>query len=333
MDTAQEGYNPINAPLLLASLPSQYVTAQWHVMHFKGLDLNLLVVLDALLTEKNTTKAGQRIYLSQSATSGALSRLREFFGDPLLIQSGHKMILTTLAEGLVEPVRQLLREAEAIISVNTAFDPKTSTRTFRLNMSHYSALVLLPNAMKTIKKTAPSVRIEVTSLQEDIADALERGDLDFLVVPDEFKSPLHPAVELFDDSYVCVAWSENPLIRKTITLEQYLSMGHVVARFGRAQGKAFDETCLLRAGYSRRVELVVPDFSIIPSFVIGSNLIATMHERHARFHARYLPLRVFPLPIELPRFSAKIQWHRYHDHDPGTKWLHGILKEAAKKEC
>jgi LysR family transcriptional regulator, nod-box dependent transcriptional activator len=301
-------------------------------MHFKGLDLNLLVVLDALLIEKNTTKAGQRIYLSQSATSGALARLREYFGDPLLVQSGQKMVLTPLAEGLVQPVRELLKEAEGIISINAAFRPETSTRTFRLNMSDYSATVLMTKALEKVRKVAPGVRIEITSLQDDIPEALERGDLDFLIVPNEFMSNLHPGEDLFEDSYVCVAWSGNPAVKKSISLEQYLSFGHVVVRFGRGLSKPSDEVHLNRMGYTIRADAVVPQFSLVPVFLVGSELVATMHERNARFHARFLPLKILPMPIELPRFTAKIQWHRYHDHDPGTRWLHGILKEAAKEK-
>ncbi len=298
-------------------------------MHFKGLDLNLLVVLDALLTEKNTTKAGQRIYLSQPATSGALSRLREFFGDQLLMQSGQKMVLTPLAEGLIEPVRELLKEAEAIINVNAAFTPGSSTRTFRLNMSDYSATVVMTKAMDIIRQVAPGVRVEITSLQDNIPEALERGDLDFLIVPNEFMSQLHPAQDLFNDSYVVVAWSGNQAVKKTISLAQYLSSGHVVARFGHAQLRTSDEIYLSRAGHNRRVEVVVPALGLLPGFVIGTNLIATMHDRHARFHARFLPLKILPMPIEMPPFTAKVQWHRYHDHDPGTKWFKGILHEAA----
>ncbi len=301
-------------------------------MHFKGLDLNLLVVLDALLTEKNTTKAGQRIYLSQSATSGALSRLREFFGDPLLIQSGQKMVLTPLAEGLVGPVRQLLNEAESIISVNASFDPETSTRTFRLNMSDYSATIIMTKVLEKLRKVAPGVHIEITSLQEEIPEALERGDLDFLIVPNEFSSTLHPSEVLFEDSYVCVVWSGNQAIKKSISLEQYLSSGHVVARFGRTQNRTFEEIHLNRAGYVRRVEVVLPHFSLVPEFVVGSHLVATMHERFARFHSRFLPLKLLPMPIEMPRFTAKVQWHRFHDHDPGTKWLHALIKEAAQEK-
>jgi DNA-binding transcriptional LysR family regulator len=298
-------------------------------MHFKGLDLNLLVVLDALLAEKNTTKAGQRIYLSQPATSGALARLREFFGDQLLIQSGQRMVLTPLAEGLVAPVRELLHEAEAIISVNAAFHPETSNRTFRLNMSDYSASVLMTKVMEKVRRIAPGVRVEITSLQDDVPGSLERGDLDFLIVPNEFMSPLHPAEDIFEDTYVVVAWTGNSVVKKSISLEQYLSLGHVIPRFGRTHEKASDEIHLGHAGHIRRAEVVVPSFALIPGFVIGSDLIATMHKRHAQFHARFLPLKIFPMPVELPRFVAKIQWHRYHDHDPGTKWLHDVIKAAA----
>src|SRR6187401_163786 len=116
-------------------------------MHLGGLDLNLLMVLDALFVEKNVTRAGERIHLSQSATSGALSRLRDFFKDDLLVPVGRKMVLTPLAEELAQPVRQLLVQAEAIIHRIPHFSPKTSQRSFRMVMSDYVATVLMSRAL------------------------------------------------------------------------------------------------------------------------------------------------------------------------------------------
>ncbi len=302
-------------------------------MHFRGLDLNLLVVLDALLIEKNITRAGQRIYLSQSATSGALARLREFFGDPLLILSGQKMTLTPLAESLGEPVRQVLREAEAIISANSGFQPETSNRTFRLNMSDYSATVIMTEALDRIRKIAPGIHLEITSLQENVSQALESGDLDFLIIPPEFMSPLHPAEDLYEDNYVCIAWTGNTEVGDEISLDQYLHLGHVVARFGRNQQVSFDEMFIRRAGYERNVKIVLPAFSLLPNFVVGSNFIATVHQKLARYHQKYLPIKMFPVPVELPRYVAKIQWHRYHDHDPGVRWLHDLIQSVAERQA
>ena len=146
-------------------------------MHLRGLDLNLLVVLNTLLEEKNITRAARRIYLSQSATSGALARLREFFEDDLLIQVGHQMVLTPLAESLIEPVRQLMAEAQAIIDQRPEFKPATSTRRFRLMMSDYVASVLMVHALPIIQREAPSVGIDILPFEgtppEEVIDRVE----------------------------------------------------------------------------------------------------------------------------------------------------------------
>src|SRR5208283_3533861 len=145
-------------------------------MHFKGLDLNLLVVLDSLLTERSTTRTGERINLSQSATSGALARLREFFGDPLLIQIGQRMELTPMAEKLAQPVREIILKGESLLDKNQGFRPETSTRTFRLNMSDYAAAVILTGMLGRLCELAPQVRIEISSIvDEPTIDYLDRG--------------------------------------------------------------------------------------------------------------------------------------------------------------
>ena len=251
-------------------------------MQFRGLDLNLLVVLDALLTEQNTTRAGEIVFLGQSATSAALARLREFFGDPLLVRSGQRMVLTPLAQELVEPVRHVLRETESIANCNLKFDPKSSNRTFKLNMSDYVTTAILPALLKRVKKIAPHVRIATFNYTGNPAQGsnfppgnelrafLEQGDVDFLVVLKAFLSPLHPAEELFNDHYVGVVWSGNRLVKKHISLEQFLSMSHVVARLGPHQTHTQEEIAIHEAGYERRIGLVVSSFGLVPNVLIGT---------------------------------------------------------------
>ncbi len=135
-------------------------------MNFRGLDLNLLVAMDALLTERSTTRAGERVYLSQSAMSGALGRLRAFFDDELLIQVGQRMVLTPLAEDLVNPVREALLAIEKVVNKDQVFDPGTSSRRFRIMMSDYAAVVLMTRAMPAIQQMAPNVAIELVSNSE-----------------------------------------------------------------------------------------------------------------------------------------------------------------------
>ncbi|HTR25577.1 MAG TPA: LysR family transcriptional regulator [Terriglobales bacterium] len=311
-------------------------------MQFRGLDLNLLVVLDALLTEQNTTRAGEVVCLGQSATSAALSRLREFFGDELLVRSGQKMVLTPLAQELVDPVRRVLRETESIANYNLRFDPRTSSRVFKLNMSDYVTLSLLPALMKRIKKVAANVRIEtrhytggtvqVTNSPpgNELRSYLEQGDVDFLVVLKDFLSPLHPSEELFRDHYVGVVWSGNRLVKKQLLVEQFFSMSHAVVRIGPHQTLTQEEIAIQHTGRERRIELILSNFSLVPGVLLGTDLIAVMHGQLAKLYQKFMPLRLLQLPFPMPEIDMHLQWHRYHDHDPGTLWFRDFMKQAAK---
>lgn len=301
-------------------------------MQFRGLDLNLLVILDALLAEQSITRAAERIHLGQPATSGALARLREFFGDELLVQIGHRMVLTPRAEALIDPVRNMLLQAEEIINKVPAFTPKTSTRSFRLMMSDYVAAVLIQPVLHRMQTLAPGVGIEILSNVESSIHSLERGELDFLIAPKQYISKEHPCQDLFEDPYVCIVWSENQLVGDRLSLEQYLSLGHVAVRFGKQRTPPVDEWFLERYGHKRRVEVISPAFNLMPQLVLGTTRVATMPESLARWYAGYLPLRLIPPPVEIPPLSEVIQWHRYRELDSGTVWLRNLLKEVVQ-EC
>jgi LysR family nod box-dependent transcriptional activator len=300
-------------------------------MDFKGLDLNLLVVLDVLLDEKNITRTGQRIHLSQSATSGALARLREFFQDEILVQVGHRMALTPLGDDLVKPVKDLLLQVRAVIDKTPVFNPATSTRRFTLMVSDYVAAVLLPRAIRRMRQEAPSVILELVPLADSPTEALERGEVDFLILPEHYLSPAHSSEELFKDQYACVVWAKNPLVGDSISMEQYLSMGHVGLRFGKQRTQSLDDWFLSNSGHTRRVELITMDFNIMPQLLIGTSRVATMHRRLAAHYAQHLPLRILDPPIEMPTLVEKLCWHSFRDLDPGHQWFRGILRAAAEE--
>jgi len=300
-------------------------------MQYKGLDLNLLVVLDALFAEQSITRTGKRVHLSQSATSGALARLRDYFGDDLLVPVGQKMVLTPLAEGLVEPVRILLHQAEAIINNNPSFDPSTSNRTFKIMMSDYSATVLMPDLLPRIRRQAPSVSIELLSNMDTPVESLERGEIDLLILPKQYISANHPSEELFDEWYLCAVWSENRLVGNSISLEQYLSMGHIGMRFGRGQMTVIEEWFFKSYAHQRRIEVIAMAFNLLPQLVVGTNLIATLQARLARRYAEYLPLRLLQPPLEMPRLVEMIQWNRNRQLDPGNVWLRKLFRQVLEE--
>ncbi len=298
-------------------------------MDFSGLDLNLLVALDALFVEKSVSRAGERLHLSQSATSGALARLREAFHDPLLVQVGRKMTLTPLAEGLVDPVRDFLVKAETILHSSPAFDPSTSTRRFRVMMSDYVQTVVMTEALPRLQNLAPGITLELLWNAEGISEPLERGEFDLGVTPASYLSSDHPSEPLFEDEFTCLAWSGNERIKRGLSLETYLSLGHVVVRFGRLQQlPSVDEWFVERFGHKRKIEVITTAFNLVPQLLIGTSRIATLHRRLAVFYQRYLPLKLVPPPLEIPPLQEAMQWHRSRDRDSGTQWLRSVLKSV-----
>src|SRR6187399_1576461 len=201
-------------------------------MHLDGLDLNLLVVLDALFSEKSVTRTGERIHLSQSATSGALSRLREYFKDDLLVPVGRNMVLTPLAEELARPLRSLLQQAEIVIRRKPAFLPELSERRFRIVMSDYVAIVIMARALPEIQRQAPGITLQILPLR---MGALEHGDVDLVILPEQILAKEHPSELLFEDEFVCIACAKNKLIKRSLSVPDYLRLSHVVVRFGEQQ--------------------------------------------------------------------------------------------------
>lgn len=300
-------------------------------MHFRGLDLNLLVVMDALLAEKSTTRAGERVHLSQSAVSGALARLREFFSDELLVQVGHRMVLTPVAESLAAPIRQWLQSAEAIVNKDTTFDPVNSTRRFRIMLSDYAATILINTVFPKLYRAAPRIELELISNAENAVAELEQGQVDFLLIARQYMSDSHPWEELFSDTDTCVVWTDNEIVGETLSVDEYLSLGHVVVRFGRSQLRSTEEDYITQLGLTRRVEAIAMTFGMVPQLVVGTNRIATMHRRLAELYARWLPIRLLRAPVEFPPVIEALQWHKVRSTDRGLGWLRQMLKEGCRE--
>ncbi|XJJ66991.1 LysR family transcriptional regulator [Novosphingobium sp. BL-8A] len=300
-------------------------------MRFGRLDLNLLVALDALLTERSVSLAADKLCLSQSATSSALGRLREYFGDELLVVKGRNMILTARAEELIEPVRAVLEQIRATITVAPPFDPATAERQIRIMASDYSTQVLLADAISEISREAPGIRFEIQPMHETPVDALERGYIDLLLTIDYAISTDHPSQILFEDDYVVLGWDGNPAMQGPMTRELYFELGHVTARFGKARVAAFDDWFMRRQKQQRRVEVVAPSFLSIVGLVMNSNRIATVHRRMAEIFMRNLPLVMREMPFSFPPIREAIQWHISNNNDAGLRWVVEKLDAVAQR--
>jgi LysR family transcriptional regulator, nod-box dependent transcriptional activator len=298
-------------------------------MQFRQLDLNLLVALDALLTERNITEAGRRVFLTQSAMSGALARLREHFADELLIQVGRKMMTTPLADSLAGPVREILLKIDAAVKTRPEFNPSNSHRRFSLMMSDYVATVLMPEVIRRAETQAPHVTFEV--LSNDVPDplgTLDRADIDFLIMPEQLLQKEHPSQQVFGDCYACLVSADNPLVGDSLTQQQYLEMGHVRGQY-RIRVPMIDEWFLTKMGLTRRSEVIASSFNVVPHLVVGTRRIATTQRRLAEIYARALPLRVLEPPFEIPSLTESLQWHKDFQDDPGRIWVRGIIGAVA----
>jgi LysR family transcriptional regulator, nod-box dependent transcriptional activator len=299
-------------------------------MRYHKLDLNLLTALKALLTEKNVTRAGEIVHITQPAMSGVLARLREYFGDPLIVQVGRKMELTPLAESLVEPLTDALLRIDATITTRPEFNPLTTNRRFSVVASDSSINVLLLEVLRRVHREAPGLSVEFRTPSESAPTELEEGEVDFIINPESQNSPMQSGVVLFEDSYVIVVDADNLEVGDSIGIEQYLALRHVAFKSGKFGLPQLESWVANRYGDERRVEVITHSFSLLPRLVVGTARIATMHTRLAQQCAGTLPVRLVKPTFEIPRLVELLQWHKYRDLDPGSMWFRDMIIEGAR---
>ena len=296
-------------------------------MRFKNLDLNLLVALDLLLTECNVSRAAEKMHITQSAMSNALARLRSYFDDDLLVTVGRKMELTPRAELLREPVRDILVRIEASVIAMPEFDPATSDRTFRIFVSDYTMVTLMPAFMSVIAPCEYPVKFEFLPQSDQAHRVLERGEADLLIIPREYASKDHPVEVLYEEDFVCIADARHPRIGEKLDRETFCRERHAVMRPA-STATSYETRGMKTLGIERIIDTTTFSFTSLPWLVAGTLRIATMHARLARTAARHLPIRIMELPFDLPRMPQAMQWHTYRTNDPALIWLKGRLRDA-----
>ena len=295
----------------------------------RGTDLNLLVALGALLEERNLTRAGERINMSQPAMSAALARLRKHFGDELLVRVGRSYELTPLAARTLPLAQQALRQADAAFEVPPEFDPGTSTRHLSISISDYAMTVMLAPLLDLLRRRAPFIGVEVDPLPRDSHDTesyLQRRDL--LIGGLGLGIPGRRQV-VFRDRFVCIADRHNPrAARGSLTLDDVAGMRHVATNFGRGTVTP-PERALLQHGIQPDNAVIVPGLLPLPFAVAGTRLIAFVPERLARRCAGPLGLVIVGVDWEPPELVEAAHWHPGRSADPTLPWLRGILREVS----
>lgn len=300
-------------------------------MRFRGLDLNLLVAFDALMETRSVSQAALRLNLSQPAMSAALSRLRDYFGDPLLAAFGKRMHPTSHAEALWPQVRACLRQLDQVIGTSAQFDPATSRRMFRVATSDYLTSVVLAPMLADIAGTAPGIGLDIQSTGDSTHDQLDNGKLDLAIMPEGYAHPDHPLELLLEEEHVVVGWRGNPLLAGPISKADFLAAAHVVVSMGMERTLAFGDRHLDTMGLARRIEVQAPSFNSVPILLEGTRRLALMHRRLAIRMQAHFPLAVQKPPFPMPRMRQMLQFHRARSGDEGLRWLRAALHRTANQ--
>jgi DNA-binding transcriptional LysR family regulator len=299
-------------------------------MDIRNVDLNLLVALDALLAERSVSRAAVRLHLSQPAASALLARLRELFGDPLLLRSARGMLPTPRALELLGPVRQVLDEIEAIVQPRAAFDASSAEHTFNLSASDYVEYALLPKLVDFLEHKAPGVRLEVRPLDLPlVAKQMESGDVDLCITGLQNAAPGLHVRPLYKERIVSVVRRNHPGVGAQLTLDEFCGLEHIRVS---VQGSGFStriDAALAAMGRQRHVRLAVPHFLLVPEIVARSDMISVLPERLARGYAKQL--RIFEPPLEVEGFTVGEIWHERNQRDPAQQWLRDVLLELSQK--
>jgi DNA-binding transcriptional LysR family regulator len=301
-------------------------------VHLSGVDLNLLAVLDALLSERNVTRAARRLGLTQPATSHALNRLRALFSDPLLVRGTGGMIPTPLAEQLAVPLRRGLLELQQVVQLDLGFEPARSTRAFAVATADYPQLTGLPRLLAHLSEEAPSVNLAIVPLGASLAARLESGELDLVLSGAETEENLGLDRRLMRtliirDSFVCATRHDHPGIRTGLDLETFVTWPHLLVSLT-GRGSGIVDNALSSLGRSRRIAVRIPHFSGAPSLLARSNLIATLPKAMADYGTRLEQLRLFEPPLALPRAEVYLWWHERVQYDPAHAWFRAALLKA-----
>ncbi|MCW2982447.1 MAG: LysR family transcriptional regulator [Conexibacter sp.] len=293
------------------------------------MDLNLLRAFDALMQERNVTRAGERLGVTQPSASAALARLRLLLGDELLVKSGREMRATPFAERIAERIHRLLLEVEDIVTSHEVFDPRQDEQTFRVMITDYTALILMGPVTRTLAAEAPHVRLElVTHGMSDHVHRLQSGEVDLAVVPDRLSrhSGL-PREELFEDEFVLAGWRGNPRVTDAMTVADFAAAPYL--SFSVGSEPSMVDALLTELGHETRADVLVQSFVTGPMLLQGTRLVTFVQRRLADLLAASAELHIVQPPFELPPLLETLTWHSRSTTDPGHRWLRKQIVAAA----
>lgn len=293
-------------------------------MDLHGIDLNLLVAFDALMCERNVTRAGVRIGRTQPAMSAALARLRLLLKDELFVRSASGLQPTPRALELAQPLGEALASIQRTLDFTQAFDPLTSTLRLTLGLSDHPAFVVLPPLLARLARVAPGVtlRVRAFSAREDALALLDSGEVDAAIGVPGGSTPRIPTLPLFEERFVCVARKDHPLANRKLTLTRFLGCQHLLVS-PEGDGVGHVDVRLSQLRRRRRIAVTLPQMYAAPAIVAGGDLLATLMEGVVRTSGLAGALAVLAPPPELDLAPVPfvLHWHRRNDAHPAQRWL------------
>ncbi len=294
-------------------------------MDIRSIDMNLLVVFDAMIEHRSVTRAAEAIGLSQPAMSAAVARLRNWFDDPLFVKTGAEMKATPRALALAKPVRRVIETVKDEILQKSGFDPEKTDRTFTILMPDIAEVNFLPKLLARLSQVAPNARLRtISKSRPGAAEALESGEAELAMgyFPDLHKAGFFRQ-KLFDTPHVCIVRAHHPTVGDKLTVKQYLDLSHAVVQ---PDGREHVfELFLDQRGLKRRVLLKLSHFMSLLPVIENSDLIATVPLDLAEVCQRYANIRVLDAPIKSPVIAVSQFWHRRFHKDPANIWIRGVI--------
>jgi DNA-binding transcriptional LysR family regulator len=293
-----------------------------------GIDLNLLIVFDAVMQERSLTRAGRRLGLSQPATSHAISRLRRMLHDDLFIRTPEGMQPTPRAQQMAESVHEALQLLNLTLEPET-FNPKEASRSFTLAVNTYAARAVVPGLARTIAEMASQISLDVRPLDRlDEFVQMDNGEIDLALSTLSDGGERFKCVRLMDDDYVAVLDAQHPAVcEANLPAERLAEIPHISVTGD--EDMSFVDASLAERGLRRRIATRVPFLSIV-LMLVGSNSIVVLPRRVAVDLARICPVAVLDLPFPSPRIALTMIWHRRVDNLPAHRWLRETIRSSIR---
>ena len=299
-------------------------------MNFDGFDLNLLVAFNALMLERNVTKAAALAGVSQPAMSAALARLRRVFDDPLFIRSAEGLLPTAKAQEMAISVADALGQVRHLMKPAEDFDPNDKQRSFTLGLTEYPLHVLLPALTKKLATLAPNCTLHVRYFidRDEVVALLDAGKIDIAVgVPPTKAENRILSQPLLRDDFVTLVGSDHPIAQKEMNLQAFLSLPHILVspegnRYGLVDQK------LREQGLARRISLTLPTMFTVPDLLTGADYVATVLSRVATTSAHQDRFVMFEPPLALPSIPFDLLWHRRTQDSSAHRWLRGVISDV-----